>query len=526
MSMRARPFQAKMIEDARAALREHDMIIIRAPTGAGKTVIGTLIGQGAFDRGRRVMFTVHRDFLVEQTSATFTEVGLPHGQIAAGVTPERRNPVQIAAIDTLKNRMDRVLRPDLLVVDEGHHSVAAGWLKVIEAYVAEGTKVIALTATPARLDGRGLDEAGYTHMVDGPSTRWLIDEAYLCDYDAYAPSTADLSGVHTRMGDFNRSEAEAAVDKPTITGSAIEHYKKLANGKRAVAFCASIKHSEHVCAQFNAAGIPAAHIDGTTDKGVRKSLLAKFRRGEILVLTSVDIFGEGFDLPAVECAILLRPTQSLSLHLQQIGRALRPVYAKGMPQDTREERLAAMAAGGKGNAIILDHVGNLTRLGLPDSDFEWSLQGRKRKAGKAGQEFPIRQCENCYAVFPPAPACPSCGHVLPKTSRELEEIDGELQRINKETLRAQKAAEKAAEQAAKLAEREASRAEKAVRRAEEKELSLRARREVGMARTLEDLERIAKERNYDHRWVERQWGMKEAAANARAEAQARAYMRN
>ncbi|MFD3263132.1 DEAD/DEAH box helicase [Phenylobacterium ferrooxidans] len=473
MSFTPYPHQDEMIAEARAASLEHGAVIIRSPTGSGKTVIGAVMAHNVVQKGLRVMFTVHRDFLVGQTAETFQDVGLQaYGIIAAGVTPNLRARAQIAAIDTLKNRLDKVPVPNLLIVDECHHSVAAGWAKVIAFYKSKGTVIVGLSATPIRLDGRGLAEH-YDHMVQGPSVRWLIDNGFLCDYEAYIPSTVDLSSVHTRMGDFVKAEAEAEVDKPTITGDAIREYKRLAPGKRAVVFCISVAHSLHVRAQFEASGIPAAHIDGTTPKDERKSILAAFRRGDIQVLTSVEIFGEGFDLPAVEVAILLRPTQSLSLHLQQIGRALR------------------MSAG-KERAIILDHVGNLMRLGLPDGDFEWTLEGRKKKKKKDGEQVMVKQCESCFRAFWPPPTCPYCGHTHVVVGRAIEEVDGELTKLTPEMIAAAKK---------------------------------QKRMEVGKARTLEELQDIGKARGYKDTWALNIWQVKETAAQRRVEAQAQAYGR-
>lgn len=468
------PHQDVMIAAAREASTEFDGVVIQSPTGSGKTVIGSAITAAAVAKGRRVMFTVHRDFLIDQTAGTFNDIGLASfGLVAAGVTPNPRPLAQIAGIDTLKNRLERVPVPDLLIVDECHHAVAAGWARVINFYKSQGARVIGLSATPIRLDGRGLGEH-FGAMVHGPSVRWLIDNGFLCDYEAYVPSTIDLSGVHTRMGDFVASETETLVDKPTITGDAIRELTAKAPGKRAVVFCISIKHSEHVCASFNAAGIPAAHLDGTTEKGERKRIMAGFRRGEIQVLCNVEIVGEGFDLPAVEVAILLRPTQSLSLHLQQIGRALR-------------------MSPGKSRALILDHVGNLLRLGLPDSEFEWTLDGRpkKKKKGDEPSVF-VKQCESCYAVFWPPPVCPSCGHVHKVQAREIEQIDGELTALTPDMI---------------------------------KQMAVAKKREVGMANTLEQLQVIGKARGYKPGWAEQVWAVKDNAARRRVEAQARAYGR-
>lgn len=479
-----REFQSEMFLATRKATLMCSATLVQAPTGAGKTFLACMFAKAAFDKGRRVTITVHRDFLITQTADMLAVFGVEFGIIAAGYTANPRAKIQIAAIDTLKNRLERVAVCDLLIIDEAHHSVAAGWAKVIAFYIAAGAKVIGLTATPVRLDGRGLGEF-YQEMVRGPSVRWLIDQGFLSDYAAYAPSVPDMSSVHTRMGDFIKSEAEEVVDKPTITGDAIREYQRLAPGKRAVVFCISVVHSQHVCDQFNAAGITAAHIDGNTERGIRKDLLKKFRKGEILVLTSVEIFGEGFDLPAVEVAILLRPTQSLSLHLQQIGRVLR-------------------VAEGKDRAIILDHVGNLMRpgLGLPDSDFDWSLEGRVRKKGKKKDEaaIEIQQCEMCFAVYPPALTCPTCGHTRKIAPRKLEEVDGELVAITPEMAAAMKLASK---------------------------------KKLQSAKTLDELKALAAERGYSENWAQHTYDArrtasnrhKEAAGMRRAEAQAAAFLR-
>lgn len=473
------PHQLKMIAEGREALKAHNAVLFQSPTGSGKTFIGTLVALGAHERRRKVMFTVHRDFLIEQTSESFREAGLPHGIVAAGFTGDLNARVQIASIDTLKHRLDRVPRPDLLIIDECHHALAAGWLKVIKEYLLQGTRVIGLTATPWRLSGEGLGRV-FKHMVKGPSVRWLIDNGFLCEYRAFAPSIPDLSGVHTRRGDFVQSEVEKAVDKPTLTGDAIGHYQRLAGGKRAVAFCVSIAHSEHVSASFREAGINAAHLDGTTPKGDRKRIIGAFRRGEIQVLTSVDIFGEGFDIPAVEAAILLRPTQSLSLHLQQVGRALR-------------------VAKDKERAVILDHAGNLMRLGLPDAEFDWSLDDIQKKGKKKESSVAVRQCVKCFGVFTPAPICPYCGFEQPTASREIEQVDGELQEITPEM---------------------------------QKVIAAQNRREVQMARTKDELDAIGKSRGYHPQWSDRVWqsrkasdAKREAAASRRAEQQYEAFAR-
>lgn len=439
-----RDYQADLIDRLRDALRSHRRVLAQAPTGAGKTAIGSFMVSGVAQRGRRALFLVHRVELVRQTIAAFERQDIPHGVIASGMGFNPHAPCHVGAIQTVARRLDKIQSPDLLIVDEAHHAVSESWAKVIEAL--NPRHIVGLSATPCRLDGRGLKEA-FDCIVPGPSVADLIARGFLSRYRAYAPTTVDLTGVHTTGGDFNRAELAEAMDRPAIIGDAVGHYLKLAAGKRAVVFCASIRHAEHVADAFRAAGVPSATVDGSMASAERAATLARFERGETLILTSCDLVSEGFDLPAIEAAISLRPTKSLSLWLQQVGRVLRP-------------------APGKDHAIILDHVGNTLRHGLPDDEREWSLDGRKKRAGGGGDAFPIRQCPSCFTVHRPAPSCPTCGHEYAAKPREIEQRDGELVEI------------------------EARRAQ------------IAKRQEIGRATTREALQALAAQRGYKPGWVE------------------------
>jgi superfamily II DNA or RNA helicase len=301
---------------------------------------------------------------------------------------------------------------------------AKTWAHVINHCRAAGSKVLGLSATPDRHDGKALG-ALFDVLVPGPSMRWLIDQGHLSDYVAYAPSAPDRSALHSLGGDFRADEAEQAMSKPTITGCAIEHYRQHADGTRAICYCVSIEHSKRVAEAFSAAGIPAAHIDGTTPADEQQRVIHALADGAVRVLCNVELITTGFDLGAqvgrdvpIETCVVLRPTRSVALHLQMLGRALR---RKPQP------------------AVILDHAGNLMALGLPDDERQWSLDGRETR-GKAREqsEFPVRQCEQCYAVHKPAPVCPRCGHVYPVQSRAIDEVDGELERIERGSVTAVK----------------------------------------------------------------------------------------
>lgn len=408
-----RDYQRQIVDEARANFRARiRAVLIHLATGGGKTVLGSFMVDGSSKRGLICWWLVHRRELASQASKTFHEMGIDHGMIAGGRSTDIGQRVQIGSIQTVARRLDNLPAPDLIVFDEAHHLGAAQWQQVYDRF-PDAIKV-GLTATPWRLDGRGLG-SWFETMIQGPSVGELIDQGSLSTYRLFAPSAPDISAVKSAMGDFKNRELAAVMDKPAITGDAVSHYLQLARGKRAVAFAVSIEHSRHVVAQFVAAGIPAAHVDGKMDHATRDAIVAAFVAGDILLLSNCDLLGEGFDVPAIEAAILLRPTQSLSLHLQQIGRALRP-------------------CAGKTEAIVLDHAGNCARHGLPDDDRDWSLDDREKRRKGAKAEVLVRTCTKCFRVYRPAPTCPGCGHAIVGQAREIEQRDGQLVEVDRDAL--------------------------------------------------------------------------------------------
>jgi DNA or RNA helicases of superfamily II len=443
-----RPYQNDLLDGARQAFRDKvRAVLLQLATGGGKTVSGSYMIHGAAQKGLVCWWLTHRRELIGQTSRTFASMGIVHGIIQGGHSTDPHKLVQIGSIQTVARRLDKLPAPDLIIFDECHHLGAGQWQAIFDAF--PDAKIIGLTATPWRLDGVGLGR-WFGRMVNGPTVKQLIEAGALSKYRLFAPHVPDLSGVGTQAGDLKKDQLAEVMDKPSVVGDAVEHYKRLCPGKRAVAFAVNIEHSRHIVQQFQLAGIPAEHVDGTMDTTSRDAAIQRFVAGETLVLSNCELFGEGFDVPAIEAVILLRPTKSLSLYLQQVGRALRP-------------------APGKDYAIILDHAGNsLPRElngqghGFPDDDREWKLADReKRKAGEKS-EVAIRTCPNCFAVYRPVPTCPHCGHVYVAPVREIEQVEGDLKEIDVEALR----------------------------RAE----MLAKKREQGNAQTLEDLIRVGRQR--------------------------------
>lgn len=426
-----RPNQADVVQKARIALRTNKAVLLQAPTGFGKTAVGAHILGSAVSKKRHSLFIVHRRELIDQSIEAFDKEGIPHGTIAASYYAKPYEPVQICSIDTLKRRLHKIKQPDLIIWDEAHHMGAAGWEKVFNFFGS--AKHIALTATPQRLDGKGLGKY-FTHMVLGPRISELIEDGWLVDYKAFAPTEPDMSGVRSAMGEFVQAEAEEAMERSVIVGDIIEHYLTHARGRRFILFAPSIKYSVNVAANFRASNIMAVHVDGETEKNDRKAAMSGFRANNINGLCNVGLFGEGVDVPGAEILIDTSPSKSLTAVMQRWGRVLRPVYAAGFDLNTREGRLAAIAASPKPYAVILDHAGNIKRHGMPCDDRVWSLaDGQKKKKNvEEVSDLTVKQCSKCYFLHRPAPKCPSCGFEYPIKHRVIEEVEGDLQELKKQ----------------------------------------------------------------------------------------------
>jgi superfamily II DNA or RNA helicase len=409
-----RPYQADCVQRIRLAFAlGYLRVLFVLPTGGGKTVIFAYITPQAAAKGYRVIILAHRQEIADQISMALWQMGVPHGRIQPD-RPMTDLPVQVAMVQTLARRLDTIPEPQLLVIDEAHHAVAGTWEKILAAWPK--ARVLGVTATPERRDGRGLGDV-FQHMVLGPDVGELIEAGYLAPYRYFAPAlSVDLSGVRSVGGDFVASDLEDALDTVSITGDVVKHYLSHLGGRTAIAFCATVAHAEHVAQQFRDSGIASASIDGTMQRDRRHGLVNALRSGSIRVLTSCDLISEGFDVPSVGGVILLRPTKSFALHRQQVGRALRP------KQDGS-------------HATILDHVENISRHGLPDDPHAWSLDSKRRgDTEKEATECLHRTCRACNGVFSagagrdqcPTPGVDGCLFPPP---RELEQREGELEEV-------------------------------------------------------------------------------------------------
>lgn len=385
-----RPYQQDAIDNIKAAGRNHKRILLTLPCGAGKTMIMAHMAEQAQLKGNSTWIVLPRKEIYEQTLEVFDLNNIPLNMIYVGM-----------AITTA-NRLDILHPPKMIIIDETHLAMASTYQKIIAKY--PDAIIIGLTASPVRTDNKPLGDL-YTTLIQGVSVQWLIDNQYLSPYKYYSVTVADLSELKRKGSDYDLQQATSVLDKAKIYGDVIQNWRKYANNKQTVIYCTSIKHSKKTAEMFKQAGIKAEHFDGTTSNKKRTEIIEKFRRGEITVLCNCDLISMGFDMPDIECVVLLRPTQSAALYIQQTGRPLR--YKPGK------------------TAIIIDHVGNYQKFGLPNEDREWSLTQPakiKPKYDENGQLY-VRQCLNCYGTFDSKQdICPYCGTIYIHTRTELKHL--------------------------------------------------------------------------------------------------------
>lgn len=392
-------YQEKLVNKTRQSYADgFKTPCVVAPCGAGKSVIIAEIARMTTTKGKRVLFLVHRRELIDQIRETFINNNVDVDLVNFGM------------VQTIVRRLDKTIKPDLIIVDENHHSLAASYKKIYDYF--EDVLRLGFTATPIRLNGSGLGDVNDI-LIEEVNAEWLIENGFLSPYKYYAPKLIDTELLKiSSLKEFSSGSIDKAMESKTIYGDVVKHYKKLADGEQAIVYCHNVEASNFAKDEFINHGINAEHIDAKTGKIERDEIITKFRNKEIQVLCNVDLIGEGFDVPDCSTVIMLRPTQSLSLFIQQSMRGMR--YKPGK------------------TSIIIDHVGNAHRHGLPDTERQWSLNSGKKSTGET--EIKIKSCMNCFAVYPSLQTkCPECGH-----KPEVKEVkgyevdkDAELQEITK-----------------------------------------------------------------------------------------------
>jgi DNA repair protein RadD len=440
-------YQVDTVERVRRVLadliqrRLEKWVILQAATGAGKTVMAAMLIKGCADKGKRCLFLAPSRELIHQCSDKLSRFDVEHGIIMAGHGYNLDKLVQVASKDTLISRAfrlpgrikaiekaiegatdlemhftekarEQILRLeqlaiplpafDLIIADECHLSLSKTWFFLLKHF--PNAVVIGLTATPARGDGKPLGMA-YKGMVQAVPTSKLIADGYLVPTKVFAPYRPDLKGVPTSKatGDYAPRPLEKRMDQPKLVGDIVEHWKRLARGRKTIAFASGIEHSLHIRDQFLAAGIKAEHLDGKTPDEERDAILERFSTGDTMILVNCNVLTLGYDCPIASCCIDAGPTRSYVKFRQRAGRIQRP-------------------ADGKTDAILIDHSGNVYVHGLPDADVDWQLkegekiQDRvKPKDGRSG----LVHCPKCHAIFSGL-VCPACGHKLSEQTRQAK----------------------------------------------------------------------------------------------------------
>ena len=417
MTISVRPYQEQVLDKLRGLLKTMApprRAILQAETGSGKTVMAAFLIRAAYEKGNRCLFIARGRELVFQTSRTLDALGVPHGVLMRG-RGLRDEPVHVCSKDTLVSWAikRKVIEPppaELVVLDECHASLARGWLKVIDCY--RKSVVIGLTATPARADGKGLGSV-YQGMVQAIPTSELIARGFLVPTRCYAPYVPNLKGVkRDHSGDYDRNDAARRLDKPTLVGDVVQHWKELAQDRLTVVYGCTVAHALHLRDEFLRAGIPTAHVDGETEVGERDDILGRLAEGKLRVVTNVGVLQQGVDIPPLSCAVLVRPTRSLVLYRQVAGRIKRPHP-------------------GKHDSVLIDHSGSVYLHGLPDDDLEWTLDekmkceeynSKKKKERGVGD---VAHCPNCHAIIR-SKVCTFCGHVMQKRAQPKHNKSGKL----------------------------------------------------------------------------------------------------
>jgi len=415
MKHKLRPYQEDAINAIRNMFRSGKRkVILQLGTGAGKTEVASYMIEQAAAKGLRCLFVADRIELIDQTSRRFFSDGIDHGVIQANhpyYFPEL--PIQVCSVQTLARR--KMMNYDLLIIDEAHvlFQQHINMMRANEGYV------VGLSATPF---SKGLGRH-FDGLVQPVSTRFLIDQGYLADFEAYGPKTIDVSGIKTIAGDFDPQELGERADKPKLVADIVETWLKLGKGRQTICFATNRAHSRHLVREFQKHGISADHIDCYTgklaDDESRADIIGRFKSGDTTVLCNVDILTKGFDYPEVSCIIQARPTKSLMVHIQQVGRGLR-------------------VADGKSECLILDHAGNHERLGFVDAQLPTVLDDGKKKAGKSdkkkedAKDEPLpKRCPSCDFLKPAGVRkCPACG-LIPSFAEDVETDEGELEKLSK-----------------------------------------------------------------------------------------------
>jgi len=397
--MKLRKYQQDLIDKLKNKIKDGNKnVCVVVGCGAGKSVVAGYLASKLTNKSKRVLFLVHRKELLQQIKHTFALCGV------------NLSLCDFYMVQTASRRLETILEPDTIIVDECHHASSKTYRSILEKF--SKSIVIGFTATPVRMKEGGLGDV-FDTIVEGVTTEWLIKNKYLAHYRYFSVELANASKLNIRGGDYRKEQLSDLMEKSKIYGDTLSNWERIAKNKKTIIYCSSIKSSIETVEKFKEAGYKAEHLDGSTSNKQREEVMNRFRNGEITVLSNNELFGEGLDVPDCECVILLRPTKSLSLYIQQSMRSMRV--------DKNNKNKVA---------IIIDHVKNIYEFGFPDENREWSLKAKKHKKVC---EVPIKQCIKCLHVMSNLKRqCEFCGYEIVSEQRyELEKIDMELKQLKR-----------------------------------------------------------------------------------------------
>ena len=408
------PYQKELVTQALAEFKNGTQgVMVVSPAGSGKSVMIATVVREITMRKQHVLFMVHRKELVEQIRRDLIKNEVDMGYVL------------VSSVFKIKNRLDQIQEPYLIVTDETHHAKAKTYMKIYQHF--KNAKRLGFTATPIRLSGEGFTDI-YSKMVEGPSVRWLIDNHFLAPFTYYSVPMLDRKKLKKQQGEYTKKSVSDQLNAhDSIMGEVVKTYKEKADGQQAILYAHSVDFSKKYARQFKKAGIKAKHVDSKTPPEEREKIMDGFKKHQFQVLCNVDLVSEGFNVPDCNVVILMRPTESLTVFIQQSMR--------GMRYRPRKQ------------SIIIDHVGNWSKHGLPDTEHDWTLNATKQQEETAPK---LEECPKCKGVFKQwkvsrsavatRQTCPLCGYyedkpIEHKGKPELDEDkDVKLKEIGEEQI--------------------------------------------------------------------------------------------
>ena len=415
--MQLRSYQTEAVDKIRAALmagRKRPLVVL--PTGAGKSLVYASIIDLALQKGKKSLFLVHRRNLVKQFAKTLEDFyWITAGVIMAGEEFVDGLDVYVSTVQTYHRRMQLdvpslnkfFIDADIILTDEAHTTISKRYKDIFKAYSSK--VIIGTTATPVRADGRGLGEV-YDDIICPVDVEKLIADGFLCPVRYFAPADVDLSKIQIKLGDYDEKQLDKKINTPKLVGDVVENWLRLAENRKTIVFAVNVKHSINLRDEFLKHGIQAIHLDAHSTDDEREDAFKAMDDGRVQVICNVALYIEGMDVPDIQAVVMARPTKSIGLYRQCVGRGLR-------------------IAKGKDDLVLIDHAGVIAEHGYITDEIEWSLdseeKGWRKSKAKEKEKKPMK-CPSCHSVVEGVSTCPTCGSEMRRFGKPVETVDGDL----------------------------------------------------------------------------------------------------